>query len=68
MGLTVAASLGHVRLVAHYLQEGVSVNQKDSFSATPLIWATRQQHKAVVELLLRQEEVGSYEIPVSLLH
>jgi ankyrin repeat protein len=36
---------------------GVDIDSKDNYSQTPLLWAARKGHEAIVKLLLLQEGV-----------
>ena len=49
-----------VRLDPHYLEEGADVNSKDSFyEATPLTWASFNDHVEIVALLLKKGATGA---------
>jgi len=58
-GLHCASAFGVVEIVASLVQaEGCDINQEDCMGHTPLVWAIRNGHEKVVEILLRQDSVN----------
>jgi hypothetical protein len=53
-GLHLAAYFGLYEVVNTLIRRGQSVDLKDSYRRTPLSWAARNWHKAVVKLLLEK--------------
>ena len=54
IGVHVAAYFGLEKTLASLLGNGYGLDIRDSFDQTPLSWAVKQGHKAVVQLLLGQ--------------
>ena len=58
-GLHCASFFGIVEVVAAFVEmEGCDVNQKDCVGNTPLVWAAKNGHKGVVELLLGRDDIS----------
>ena len=57
-----AAAKGDTAIVKALLDEGADVTVKDAHNQTPLMWAEKNNHPEIVELLKRygaREEMGS---------
>ena len=58
-GLHCASAFGIAEIVTTLVQvEGCDINQEDCMGHTPLVWATRNGHEKVVEILLGQDSVN----------
>jgi ankyrin repeat protein len=55
IGVHVAAYFGLENTLASLLGNGYDLDVRDTYNRTPLSWATKQGHKAVVRLLLEQD-------------
>jgi Ankyrin repeats (3 copies)/Ankyrin repeats (many copies) len=53
-GIHIAAYFGLVGTIMSLLKDGYNLDLQDSYSQTPLLWAARRGHKAVVKLLLEK--------------
>jgi len=61
-GLHYASILGIDEIVAGLLElEGCDINQKDSVGNTPLVWAARNGHEGVAEILLGRDNINADE-------
>ena len=57
-GLHCASFFGIVEAVAGFIEvQGCDINKRDCVGNTPLMWAARNGHERVVEILLRQDNV-----------
>lgn len=56
--LSVAARLGHAKVVELLLTESHAINTKDTFGRTPLWWAERTGNQAIAELLFQKYQAG----------
>ena len=57
-GLHCASLFGIVEIVAGLVEvESCDINQVDCIGNTPLVWAARNGHQGVVEILLRREDI-----------
>ena len=58
-GLHCASFFGIVEIVASLIEvEGCDINQRDCVGGTPLVWAARNGHERVAEILLRQSNIS----------
>ena len=58
-GLHYASFFGIVEIVASLVEtEGCDINRMDCGGSTPLVWAARNGHEGVVELLLSRDDVN----------
>ncbi|GMF91910.1 unnamed protein product [Aspergillus oryzae] len=55
-GLHLAAQVGLVDIIRHFMERGYRVNDKDSHGRTPLSWAAAEGHSEVVKLLLSYKD------------
>ncbi|KAI9772157.1 MAG: hypothetical protein M1839_002528, partial [Geoglossum umbratile] len=56
-GVHIAAYFGLVKTIMGLLKKGDNPDLQDSYEQTPLLWAARNGHEAVVELLLAMRKV-----------
>ena len=57
-GLHCASLFGIVEIVAGLVEvEGCDINQVDCIGDTPLVWAARNRHQGVVEILLGRDDI-----------
>jgi len=58
-GLHGASLFGIVELVTGFVEvEGCDINQRDCVDNTPLVWAARNGHERVVEMLLKRGDIS----------